>query len=297
MTLPSSGAISFSQIRSEFGSVGNDGLSSYGALDSGIPASGATIKFSNFYNKILNATRTVSTNQTNYNARTDFQNATIVGGKKTTATVYSSNQTVKYYLTVDSGIVIGASDTANTAFVTGNWPGGSYFQLNNVGYIVGAGGAGAGDAGGAGGAGGNALNASYNLAINNTGTIAGGGGGGGAGSDGYANGCQQTGCCQQECYTATAVHGGGGGGAGFPAGTGGYNAGSSGSLTAGGAGGGGYCSSNGNQTACSTSGGSGGALGAVGSGSAGSGGAAGNYIVGNSYVTWLAYGSIAGGAS
>jgi len=61
MTLPSSGAISFSQIRSEFGSVGNDGLSSYGALDSGIPASGATIKFSNFYNKILNATRTVST--------------------------------------------------------------------------------------------------------------------------------------------------------------------------------------------------------------------------------------------
>ena len=107
-----------------------------------------------------------------------------------------------------------------------------------------------------------------------------GGGGGGGGGKGTT--------------TTTYAGGGGGGGGGTVPGTGGAGgsgannngvAGSSGSASAGGAGGV-YDS------------GSGGSLGTAGTGGAGSnpgtGGAAGYYIIGNSYVTWTAIGTVLG---
>jgi len=303
MTLQSSGSISSSQIQTEFGGSNPISMSQYYGLDSGVPTNGP-IKFSDFYGKILNATRTLTSAQ-NFNARSDFENnATIVGGKKTSSSVYTNNQAVKYYITVNG--TIGATDTGSYAFDVGTFPAGTTIYLTNNSYIVGAGGAGGNRNSTSGGAGGPALILRDTTYITNNGTIAGGGGGGGAGGDGYANGCQQVGCCDQRCYTATADGGGGGGGAGSTPGAGGAggNSGSSGSFFSGGAGGGGYCSSSGNQTACSASGAAGADLGSAagaGSGSSGgggtSGGAAGNYITNGGYVIWITYGTLLGGSA
>jgi hypothetical protein len=296
MTLQASGSISSSQIQTEFGGSNPISMSQYYGLDSGIPTSGP-IKFSNFYGKILNATRTIGSTQ-NFNARSDFEiNATIVGGKKTSSSVYSNNQAVKYTINVNG--TIGANDTSSYAFDTGTFPSGSSIYLNvySGNYIVGSGGAGGASNGGAGGAGGPALILRLISYITNNGTIAGGGGGGGGGGYGYANGCQQVGCCDQRCYTATANGGIGGGGAGQIAGSGA-------SLLSGGSGGEGYNSTSGNQTASSGSGGSGGNLGSVGNsggggngGGAGGGGAAGNYITNSVYATWVTTGIRLGGAA
>lgn len=292
MTLQSSGTISFSQIEAEFGGNGAVSMSQYYGLDSGVPTSGP-IRFSNFYGKILNATRTIGSTQ-NFNARSDFQNnATIVGGKKTASSVYTSNQAIKY--TINANGTIGATDTSSYAFDTGNFPSGSsiYLNISSGNYIAGAGGAGGSRSGGGGGAGGPALILRLTSYITNNGTIAGGGGGGGGGSDGYSSGCQQDGCCHQTCYSASASGGGGGGGAGSTPGAGGVGGyyGSAGSFLSGGSGGSGYCSSSGNQTACSSAGGTGGDLGYP------SSGAAGNYITNNTYATWLVTGNRIGGLS
>ena len=297
MTLQASGSISSSQIQTEFGGSNPISMSQYYGLDSGVPTSGP-IKFSNFYGKILNATRTIGSTQ-NFNARSDFQtNATIVGGKKTASSVYGNNQAVKYTINVNG--TIGANDTSSYAFDTGTFPSGSSIYLNvySGNYIVGAGGAGGASNGGAGGAGGPALILRLISYITNNGTIAGGGGGGGGGGYGYSNGCQQDGCCHQTCYTATANGGVGGGGAGKIAASGA-------SLLSGDGGGAGYNSSSGNQTASSGDGGSGGDLGKKGADGtngngtpyAGGGGAAGNYITNNTYATWLVTGTRIGGVA
>jgi hypothetical protein len=295
MTLQTAGSIKSSQIQTEFGGTNPISMSQYYGLDSGIPTSGP-IKFSDFYGKILNATRTIGSIQ-NFNARSDFQtNATIVGGKKTASSVYSNNQAVKYTINVNG--TVGSDSTSSYAFDTGTFPSGSSIYLNvySGNYIVGAGGDGGVKNGGAGGVGGPALILRLISYITNNGTIAGGGGGGGGGGYGYANGCVQTGCCDQRCYTARADGGVGGGGAG-------KNAASGASLLSGGAGGSGYSSTDGNQTAISGNGGTGGNLGIRGNdgGSSngtpgpGSGGAAGNYITNNTYATWLATGTRIGG--
>jgi len=304
MTLPSSpNSISLKQIQTEFGGADPISIGEYYGLDSGIPFTGP-IKFSHFYGKILNATRTLASTQ-NFNARSDFENnATIVGGKKTASSVYSNNQAVKYYITVNG--TMGATGTGSYAFDVGTFPAGTTIYLTNNNYIVGAGGAGGNRNSTNGGAGGPALILRNTTYITNNGTIAGGGGGGGAGGDGYSNGCQKVGCCDQRCYTATADGGGGGGGAGSTPGArgAGGNSGDSGSFFTGGAGGGGYCSSSGNQTACSASGIPGANLGSAagaGSGSSGSGGtsggAAGNYITNSVYATWVTTGTRLGGAA
>jgi hypothetical protein len=302
MTLPASGTIKSSQIQTEFGGSNPILMSQYYGLDSGIPQSGP-IKFSDFYGKVINATRTINATN-NFNARTDFQNnATIVGGKRTSAAVYASNTAVKYYITVNG--TIGATGTGSYAFDMGTFPAGTTIYLTNNSYIAGAGGAGGNRNSTAGGAGGPALILRNTTYITNNGTIAGGGGGGGAGGDGYSNGCQQVGCCDQRCYTATASGGGGGGGAGSTPGRGGSggNPGATGTFFTGSAGGGGYCSSSGNQTACSQSGATGAALGSAagaganGSGSVGTaGGAAGKYITNSVYATWVKTGTRLGGA-
>jgi hypothetical protein len=314
MTLPSSGRISSSQIQNEFGGSNPISISQYYGLDSGVPSSGP-IKFSDFYGKIINATRDIGSTQ-NFNAANDFvYYATVVGGKKTASNVYYNNQPVKYYISVNG--VVGATDTGSYAFDMGAFPSGTQIYLTNNNYIVGAGGGGGGgsgeSAGGAGGAGGPALILRNDTFITNNGVIAGGGGGGGGGGYGYSNGCLQDGCCHQTCWTVFATGGGGGGGAGYNAGGGGGGGagGASGSLTGGGSGGDGYTNTGGNQNAISGSGGSGGSLGSSGGdgaggygagsqtdgGAGGAGGAAGNYITNGGYATWLTTGTLLGGAA
>lgn len=296
MTLQTTGSISFSNITSEFGGSGPVSLSGYYSLDSGIPSSG-TIKFSDFYGKILNTTQTFATNVQNINLRTSFSSgASIIGAKKSLATVVSINQPTKHYVIVGSGVVVGSTSTGSYSMVTGTWPTGSSIYLTNNGFIVGAGGAGGNRSGGAGGAGGNALNATAPMLITNNGTIAGGGGGGGAGSDASQTRCREEAHCYQRCYTAFASGGGGGGGAGNNVGAGGAggNNGSSGTLTTGGAGGPGFTATDTIASATSSGGGAGGNLGSPGVNSAGLGGAAGFYLIGSSNVTWLTTGTRAG---
>lgn len=286
MTLQSSGQISFTNITTEFGTASPTSLSKYYGLDAGIPSSGQ-IKFSDFYGKVINATRTINATQ-NYNARNDFTNASIVGGLKTASTVYSNNLSVKYYLTVNG--IIGSNSTSSTAFDTGTFPAGSSLYLTNNSYIVGAGGNGGNANDGVGGDGGTALTLNLTTYITNNGTIAGGGGGGGGGSGSSFTQCVQVGCCQQQCYTASTDGGGGGGGAGSNAGSGGSgaNGGSAGTLTSGGGGGGGGYANNGPVTVYGSPGAGGGNLGQNGGGN---GGTRGYYIVNNTFATWLVEGT------
>lgn len=295
MTIQSSGAVKFTDIETEFGTTSPRSLSQYYGLDAGIPSSGQ-IKFSDFYGKVINATRTIN-GTTDYNARNDFINASIVGGFKSASTVYSNNLPVKLYVIANG--IIGASGVSATAFNTGTFPTGSSIYLTNNNYIVGAGGAGGNNQSGSGSAGGPALTLNIPTYITNNGTIAGGGGGGGAGSNNQFTQCYQTGCCSQQCDTATGTGGGGGGGAGSPGGSGGSggNNGGSGTLTSGGAGGPGATGSSGRASTTGSSGASGGDLGQNGGSSSGGGGSAGNYIVNSGYATWLVTGTRLGGVA
>jgi len=172
----------------------------------------------------------------------------------------------------------------------------------NDGVIQGAGGnggaggpgsqPGSGQPGSPGATGGNALYINRPTTITNNGTIAGGGGGGGGGG-GYATG---TGPFKAPYPNTPYPGGGGGGGAGTIGGSGGSPNGGTGTSASGGGGGGGASSIGG-------PGGPGGGRGAAGSGGASSGapgapgGAAGNYIVGNPFVTWPVTGTRQGGVA
>lgn len=181
-------------------------------------------------------------------------------------------------LTIESGVVVGATDTANYALDTGTgWAAGSIINIINLGYIVGMGGDGGRGAGNTsascfsavnGSNGGPAINLQYDVNIYNANGVIGGGGGGGGGGEGItsANAFGSLGAG----YTG----GGGGGGAGYQTSTGANggsctalggcyvgSSGSNGTYNNGGAGGaGGYYNAN-NHGA---DGGDGGGLGSAG---------------------------------
>ena len=211
---------------------------------------------------------------------------------------------------IASGITIGASSTANPALTVGSFVSGSEILLTNNGTISGAGGVGAQASNyGAGfvnsaGSGGPGVSTGVPITIANNGTINGGGGGGGQGGWGTFRQTVTSGKTSTT-YTYSTAGGGGGGGAGVAAGGGGtggqganYNGGNglAGSATTGGAGGAaggsgaGYGGAGGGP---GVAGGSGQTVGSYWS----TGGAAGNYIVGNSYVTWAATGTRNGGVA
>ncbi len=202
-----------------------------------------------------------------------------------TSAPYGWNGTTPVWVsvTIDPGVVIGATSSTAPAFSTGALPPGSRVRLVNRGRIQGKGGNG-GNGGGQitlchptrnGQPGGVALQLSVPTQLDNTSGALWGGGGGGAGA------------CNV-CGTASGG-GGGGGGAGTAAGTGGSGgggpsrAGGSGTATAGGAGGGDFCGGGGNGAA-------GGGPGLPGLGNANAsgsatGGAAGVALAGQSLVT------------
>jgi hypothetical protein len=267
MTTPS-GQISLSQVNTELGltSTATITLNDTAVRSlAGVTTTNSTIAMSNLQGKSNQFAYTITTNQSNL-VLTSFLPGVGWNGTSSVA------------LTINSGVYIWSSSTANAALTTGALSG---LTITNAGYIMGCGGLGGSNLGGGqcaarkGGNGGHAISLGVNALINNTGYIAGGGGGG-------AN----------ECL------GGGGGGAGGGAGGRycGTAIGASGGAVAGGTGGAiGVAGNNGSQalfcgTAYAGTGGGGGRI------LPGTGGAGGTYVGGNSQLGGKGGGAGGGGS-
>ena len=288
MALPASGAISLSAVNTELALSSTAQITMNDAAVRSLfgVASGA-ITMTNGHGKSNRTPLSVtySTNTTDASL-----NIAALGG-------YVSGKT-DVTVTVNSGIYVYGSSTGTPGLTISGGAAGDTVTLINNGYILGRGGAGGNGGPGSpangdpGSAGGTALSVSRAVSITNNGTIAGGGGGGGGG--GGRNAGDWYGGC-----------GGGGGaplgaggsrGAWSGAGTGGATNGSTATLTSAGAGG--------PTINVSAAGGAGGAYGTSGSAgnnssqrTGGSAGGAGNYISGNSNVTWLTNGTRTGGVA
>ena len=261
MTLPSSGAISLSNVNTEIGYSATATISMNDAAIRGLAAvaSGA-ISMSNFYGKSNIRYLIITSNTTNYNIKTAVGASYLAG--------HSHVQ-----VTINSGIRIGSTSTSAYAMDTGTgWVAGDSISIINNGYIEGMGGTGAGggitNAPGNATAGGPGLIAQFAVSITNAaGYIYSGGGGGGGGGGMLRGGAYRMG------------GGGGGGGGGYNAGGGGAQGhgntahggaayygglGAGGGVSAGGGGGGGA----GAASLVCGAGGAGGAIGASGAGGA-----------------------------
>jgi len=217
------------------------------------------------------------------------------------ATAAGWNGSSELIATIDSGVYVSASTTANKGMtIDGSFPAG--VTLINNGYIVGDGGNGGNGAnisgcncsqGGNGGSGGIALLANVACTIDNTNGVIGGGGGGGGGGGARTNGNYDP-DAGWECNDGGRGGGGGGGQSGnvnSSGGTGQSN-GNAGTKTAAGTGGTVYFD-----------GGNGGSWGASGTNGqnagggnyrncvGGSGGAGGAATSGNANITWTATGT------
>lgn len=249
MALPSSGPISASGIRTEFGASGPNNSVSLGnyrvkqsvgsglidlPLDTGIPQGTAAIGIGSFIGKKLNIVVNCTSNTTRVNARSLYDantNVTVIGGfKSKPATV--TNQKVWIHTNGTMGSDQNASAVSQTycTLFTGTWDSTTdlYIDIGPSGNVMGAGGNGGGggsantgsvSGGGNGGNGTSAIGiiATNNIVITNRGRVAagGGGGGGGGGAEGYTH---------RSGYNADgyadSAGSGGGGGAGSPAGSG-----------------------------------------------------------------------------
>ena len=287
MTMTASGAITLDNIQTEFGGANPISMSEYYRGGSYVPAhpgttgiaASGTININSFYStsRIWYAYFTIAANVANYDLAAAL--GTTLGAAISTLTV-----PIYCYVTINTGVYVSASTTADVAFYTGvGWPASSYIQITNNGYIIGKGGNGgaggtSGGAGSAGGGGGYGLIISWPTTIYNaSGYIYGGGGGGGGGGSGSYAG---------------AIGGGGGGGGGasspvYPSSGGAAGASASSTMTAATAGGSGNATAGSGGTAGNglwivgessgyANGGNGGAGGAYGSPTYGSNGASGD---------------------
>lgn len=207
MTLQSSGQISANNINVELGKSGTAQISlndTDARVLAGKPTSGSQISFSDFYGK---------SNRPTYNVTftTSHSDATLAIADSITGSYVAGSTDV--IVTVNSGVYLWASTTANYGLnITGGTTGDTLTLVNN-GYIIGCGGAGSGNINEYPASnGGPALNLGFGMSsctINNTAAtayIAGGGGGGGGWEWIWSNYCWCTGF--QE--TGTAIKGGGG---------------------------------------------------------------------------------------
>lgn len=176
MALPSSGPISLSQIRDEFGQSNPVSMSQYyrnggvvpnAPQNSNIPTSGS-ISMDDFYGATNSVTATVSSSTTNLDVSSLF------GSNWTTG--------IPKILVINSGVVIGSTGGSAQALNIPSNMGGSLTIINN-GSIQGQGGAANG------GNGGPAIRASARVSIDNNGTIYAGGGGGQRGGTGGVGTC------------------------------------------------------------------------------------------------------------
>ena len=182
MAIAASGAVSFSDLRTEF--VGGSSAISFSDLYRGgsnilskagdnpavnmaasVPTSGL-IDMQDFYSTAKAFKNTISSSTTNVDADALFGDDYDVAYPK--------------IIDINSGVTIGGSGDEAIDIPSGL---ASTLTINNAGTVIGFGGA----AGG--GAGGSAINcASSGVTINNSGLLAGGGGGGGAGGSGGVGG-------------------------------------------------------------------------------------------------------------
>jgi len=117
----------------------------------------------------------------------------------------SPTEPVRVTVTINSGIIVGSTDTSIPALTIENFAGGSRVTIINNGVIVGRGGnggAGFSTSGTSGKNGGTAISTTVPLSIENNGFIGGGGGGGQGGKKGTCG----------ECYDDFGSSGGGGAG-------------------------------------------------------------------------------------
>lgn len=168
MTLQSSGAISLSDIQTEFGGTNPISISEYFSAADGVPASGNPIALSDFYGVSSNIDLDDVATPVVINGQNSLQEITV-------STYISSGG----QLTIPSSWWIWSNNTSN-AGMTIDIP----CTIVNNGKIIGKGGTGAGAIGYNGQAGGPAIRINSNVSgvtiINNSGAfIAGGGGGGG----------------------------------------------------------------------------------------------------------------------
>jgi hypothetical protein len=258
MALQNSGAISFSNIKDEFGLPPNKNLGAYRVsetygelqslpLDSGIPKSGQ-IKFSDFYGKRLNIIVNFwsGSNEARKNARTKYidNEVNVVGGFISRPNNSSGK---RVFIHVNKTISSANSDIrVTTALRTGSWDNETVLSVDvgSNGRILGAGGNGGKGANSIQENGTSGQNANSGLGLEYSGVVVnvssgaiiscgfGGGGGGGAAQASIgASGGKKGGTASA---SVQASGGGGGGGAGSPAGSGGdggtgTNSGSSGS--------------------------------------------------------------------
>jgi hypothetical protein len=312
MTLPASGAISISDICTEFGITPLTNIQLSGSLyrangfTSGAVAANGIANVSNNYNIPQSGSASMSQF---YSGKKGFKYVVTIASNTADYIIGSAAATAGWdtimpidaTITLGSNVYVYATTTATAALrdmASASGPINSKFRviIPSIAYVTGKGGAGGTADGGAGAAGGVGMTMyTAQAQVNNLGTVAGGGGGGGSGQSG-------TGTDGGE-GSATYGGGGGGGGAGFSAGAGGggaggksYNGsgGSSGSWNAGGGGGGGG-NANGVSAGAGGTGGSAGNAGAGGNNGSGfsggqsgpgGGGAAGNASTGGN-ISWL----------
>jgi hypothetical protein len=253
----------------------------------GVP-SGVITMPTNFYGTSNSVTINITLSANTYNYD--------VWSAVSTNPSYSAGKTT-VNLTVNPGVYVGSTSTgAYAMLVPSSFNPGDSVNIINNGFILAKGATGGnggpGTSGGSpGGAGGSAIYVNRPTTITNNSTVGAGGGGGGGGSG------------SPQPRGALYGGGGGGGGAGYDPGSGG-----SGGSPGGTPGGTGTTSSGGGGGAGNgfgSPGGSGGGLGSSGNpGStpsparpAGTGGPTGNYITGNSFVTWPATGTRLGGVA
>jgi len=289
MALQSSGAISLSDIQTEFGGTNPISMSEYyrgGSFvtdnNTGVPTSGE-IDLADFYG---------ATNQFSYTFSSNTQEVDL----NSTLTTAGWNGSDPVVVTINSGIYIW-SDSTSTAALTISSALNGLLTLTNNGYIIGKGGKG-GDNTAAGNGGDAISNAATGVTLTNASGayIAGGGGGGdggavtggGGGAGGGVGGTNESGVAggtggalgqaggdgPDSSVTGTNGDGGYGGGAGGGGGT--YDASGPGVYGGGGGGGGrilpGVGGSGGNTSPYGYKGGDGGSAGNAGSSGAASGG-------------------------
>lgn len=245
MSTPSSGAIKFSDITSEFGTPTGKNLGAFRIsqsiagktwpLDTGVPSSGS-IKFSQLRGKTLNVVVDYSgADEYRVDASSKYSTGVVVGGFKSLPT-RTGTATTKKVINVIRKTIGAATDSTGqaTGLRTGNWDSSTTelkFIITSTGEVYGAGGKGGNMSASLigngviftqngtaepGGNGTHAFGASYSCSveIESGGRLQCGYGGGSAGETGAANPDGQT-------IDPYVFGGAGGGGAGWPVGDGG----------------------------------------------------------------------------
>ena len=317
MAIAASGAVSFSDLRSEF--VGGSSAISYSDLYRG----GSNIRAKAANNTSVNLAASVPTsgaiNMTNFRSQAKGFRFTFsaTATDQNASALFGSDYGVNYpkEIVIDSGVELGATSTSEEALEIDTGGVGTITVTNN-GTLSGAG-------GGVGAAGGDAFEAAVNCAFVNNGTVRAGGGGGGTGGNGSYSSTVPSGggrcwdastnqananssCVQQgKTYCRSGSYGGCGGDrmSCFYCYTTSYYTSSGGS----GGVGAGYNQSVGSGSSGGSNAGTGGAGGAFGtSGSTGTngnssngsaGGSAGKYLRGLSFVTFTNNGTAQGGTA